>query len=235
MRLTVSFVALCCLLLAPIEANAQGGGHMSVLSGKTLGSGTVIHGQFGWPGLSASLLTSGGPKVDFGAKVSILYGYENMTRYVGIPGVKLQGLLRLNLIEKNKFNLGLRLSPGLFSYFERDYSVFGLTIPVDIVAGIRVTPDLMLNFGVDMPMFVAFGDWGGLVVPFLLGGGLEYALDSSMALTLNLRGGPSAPIGTPYYYWDDNWCRGGWGNRYGCGRGYGTPALEAQFGVSFKL
>jgi hypothetical protein len=236
MRWSLTFLVLGGLFLAPASALAQAGGHASVLSGKVLGSGTVVHGQFGWPGISATLLTSGGPKVDFGGKVSFNYGYEGMTRYATIPGLKAQGILRLMLLEKNKFNLGLRFSPGLFVYFPyRDYTVTGLTLPVDLAAGIRLTPELMVNFGVDMPLFVAFGPYGGASLPFLVGAGIEYAIDRALGVSFNLRAGPSAPVGLGYYY-PGGWCSDRWGDRYRCGdAGYGASTLEAQIGLLYKL
>jgi hypothetical protein len=39
-------------------------------------------------------------------------------------------------------------------------------------------------------MFVTFGDFGTLTVPVLFGGGVEYFLDRSTALTFNFRSGP---------------------------------------------
>ncbi len=39
-------------------------------------------------------------------------------------------------------------------------------------------------------MFVTFGNLGTVTVPVLFGGGVEYFLDTSKALTFNLRTGP---------------------------------------------
>ncbi len=232
MRTRFSWLIIAVVVL--LSAGAQAQSSMSVLSGKTLGNGMVFHGQMGWPGISATLLSSAGPKLDIGGKFSFNYGYEGITDISTSPGTKIQGVLRLNLLERGKFNLGLRFSPGLFFYF-RSQTVVGMTLPVDLLAGLQLTPQLMLNFGVDLPMFAAFGTYGGFVVPFLIGGGLEYAIDRSLGLTFNLRTGPSAPVGTGPY-WNTAWYYDGWG-RYRVIRDdyYGWPALEAQFGLTVKL
>jgi hypothetical protein len=235
MRTRLSWWVGAVVVLISAGAQAQGGASMpSVLSGKTLGSGMMLHGQMGWPGISATLLSSAGPKLDLGGKFSFLYGYEGIADVPTNPGTKLQGVLRLNLLQRGKFNLGLRFSPGMFFYF-RNVTVVGMALPVDLVGGLALTPQLMLNFGVDMPMFAVFGQYGGFVVPVLIGGGLEYAIDRKLGLTFNLRAGPSAPAGIGPY-WDDNWYLDGWG-RYRLGRDayYGWPAVEAQFGLTVKL
>ncbi len=212
----------------------------SVLSGKPLGSGTVVHGQIGWPGLSFTLLTSGGDRVDFGGRLSLLYGYEGITRMSGVPGLKLQGVLRLGLLERGRMNLGLKFSPGPFFYFFQGGTEVGLALPIDLALGLALSPKLMLSFGLDVPMFAVFGPYGGLAVPVLLGGGVEYALDGQLALTANLRVGPSVPLtGYDYYryWWDGYWCVDRFGRAYRCGPyyHYSVPAMEVLIGLTYRL
>jgi hypothetical protein len=212
----------------------RGGGNemTSVLSGKALSGATVVHAQFGWPGISATLLTSASENVDIGARFSVLYAYEGITGWSGVPGIKLQGVLRLELLELDRINLGLAFSPGLFSYFYGGASWVGLTLPIDVSVGFALSPQLMLSVGLNMPIFVAFG--ASLVTPVMLGVGLEYALDRSLALTASLRAGP-----TPYG-WDYGW---GWGQcydpfydeYYGCGGGYYYYTAEAMIGLTYRL
>jgi hypothetical protein len=213
----------------------------SVLSGKALGGATVVHAQVGWPGLSASLLTSASDKLDAGGKISLLYAYEGIS-WIQAPGIKLQGVLRLELIDRGKINLGLRFSPGIFFYSFRylfqSWSEVGFALPVDLAFGFALSPRLMLNVGLDVPMFWAFGPWGGLAVPVLFGAGVEYELDRQLALTANLRAGPSVPMmGNAYsysypFYAGAYLCRdaSGW---YECYNAY--PAMEALIGLSIKL
>jgi len=225
----------------PPPRQAESGGQMSsVLSGKALGSGTLIHGQLGWPSLSATLLTSAGGPLDFGGRFSFLYGYEGITQVAGIPGLKLQGVLRFQLLERGKLNLGLRFSPGVFFYFFPGGTEIGMPLPVDLAFGFAVSPKLMLNLGLDLPAFVVFGPYGGLAVPPLAGGGLEYAVDRQLALTLNLRAGPSVPLtGNSYSFmlWQGYWCFDALGRPYRCGAYYSlsAPAMEALFGLTYRL
>jgi hypothetical protein len=245
----VSMVALAQEAPPPSSSRSRsgsrlGGGEVtSVLSGKSLAGGTVVHGQVGFPGLSIALLTSVGENLDAGGRISFLYAYEGITRLERTPGIKLQGVFRLQLLDREKFNFGLRFSPGIFFYSfpYPGWTETGLALPVDLVLGIALAPPLMLNVGVDVPMFVAFGPVGGLAVPVLIGAGVEYALDRQLALTMNLRVGPSVPVtGHGYLFgYDpfDYWCRdaSGW---YPCGGGYyrtSMPAAEALIGISYKL
>lgn len=220
----------------------SGGTVTSVLSGKSLEGGTVFHGQVGFPGLYLALLTSASQNVDVGGRVSFLYAYEGITLFDRTPGIKLQGVLRLQLLERGKINLGLRFSPGIFFYSFPSWTETGLALPLDLAFGFALAPPLMLNVGLDLPMFVAFGPAGGLAVPFLLGAGLEYALDRQLAVTLNFRVGPSVPMtgyGPVYGYTRfDNLCFDpAVGRYYYCGYYYrpGLPAAEALIGLSYKL
>jgi hypothetical protein len=221
------------------ESVSSGGQMTSLLSGEALRSGTVLHAQLGWPGLSLGLLTSIGQALDVGGRLSIVYAYEGITRVAGIPGLKLQGVARLQLLERGKINLGLRFSPGLFVYFFPGGTEIGIPLPVDLTFGFALSPKMMINLGLDIPMFAVFGPYGGLAVPVLAGGGLEYAVDRQLALTLNLRVGPSVPLtGYGYYYafWQGYWCFDAFGRPYQCGSYYSNiPAMEALFGVTYRL
>jgi hypothetical protein len=224
---------------APADATYTGSTVSSVLSGKPLRSGTVVHGQFGWPGLSATLLTSMTDRLDLGGRFSFLYGYEGITRMAGVPGLKLQGVLRVGILERGKLNLGLRFSPGFFTYFFGGATEVGLAMPIDLAVGIALLPKLMVNFGLDLPIFAVFGPFGGVAVPVLVGGGLEYQLSNELALTTNLRVGPSVPLtgSGVYNYWDGYWCTDRFGRAYRCGPYYSpaVPAMEMLIGLTYKL
>jgi hypothetical protein len=213
-------------------------GMTSVLSGKALGRGALVHVQLGWPGISAAVLTSASDRLDVGGSFSFLYGYEGITRMAGVPGVKVQGVGRLELYESGKINLGLSASPGVFFYFFQGGSEIGLAIPLELTLGFSVMPKLMLNGGIDVPVFAVFGPYGGLAIPVLIGGGLEYALDNRIGLTMNMRAGPSVPLtGYRYFsYWSGYWCYDFNGRPYPCGNAYYTvPAMEMLLGLSFRL
>jgi hypothetical protein len=176
----------------------------SAHSGATVGQGaTALTADVGWPGLSLGVLYGAGARFDLGARFTFNYGFEGMVRHVA-PGIKLQGVARLMLLETSKINLGLEFAPGPLFYFDapRDNRFYyremiGLTLPISVNLGIPVGSAIMLNAGLDMPMFVIFGQSGGLVFPVLFGGGLEYFIDRSLAVTFNVKMGPSF---FTYYY-----------------------------------
>jgi hypothetical protein len=224
------------------SGSSFGGGTItSVLSGKALGGATVLHGQFGFPGLSLTLLTSASDMLDVGGRVSLLYAYEGITWVQGTTGIKLQGVLRFQLLDRGKFNLGLRFSPGIFFYSFPGFvggTQAGLALPLDLALGIALSPPLMLNVGLDVPMFVPFGPFGALAAPVLIGAGVEYAIDQQLAVTANLRVGPSVPLtGYGNLYDPDVLCQDPFtGRLYSCGYYYYTlPAAEALIGLSYKL
>lgn len=209
-------------------------GQLSVLSGRTVGAGsTVLHGELGWPGLNLGLLHGLSSKLDVGGKLGLLYGYEGITAMSGVPGMRLQGVLRLELLERSRLNLGLRFSPGMVFYFFPGMAYTGITLPVELAMGLSLVPSLMLNFNLELPTLVMFGYYGGFVLPMRLGAGLEYAIDRTIGLTFSLRGGPSSVTG--YYYGGPySVCYDRLGRSYYCG---GTMAASAEMlvGLSFKL
>ncbi len=192
----------------------------SVLSGQTVGQGgTALVGQVGWPGLSLGLLHGATSKFDIGGKLSFNYGREGIVTSV-VPGLKLQAWVRLMLLQGPRVNVGLHFAPGPFFYFYETGTDVGLSLPVGLTVGIPVGSAVMLNAGMDIPFYVIFGTGGGPVFPILLGGGLEYFVDRSLAVTFNVRMGPSI---FPYYY--DDFRR----------RGRARFTMEALFGIAYRM
>ncbi|WP_375767197.1 hypothetical protein NR798_36765 [Archangium gephyra] len=189
----------------------------SMLSGQTLGQGTALSGQVGWPGVSLGLLHGATSRFDIGGKLTFNYGREGLITSV-VPGLKLQAWMRLMLLQTSRVNLGLSFAPGPFFYFYERFTDVGLSLPISLTLGIPVGSALMLNAGMDIPFYVIFGTGGGVVVPILLGGGLEYFIDRSLAVSFNVRMGPSV------------------GSYAGvAGRGDARFTLEALLGVAYKF
>jgi len=206
------------LAFAPCHALAAGGQEWSVVTGETIGRGaTSVHVQAAWPGLSLSVLHGGTPGFDFGGIFTFNYKYEGDTR-VSVPGIKLQGYFKGTLLKSGRYSLGLWFAPGMLTYFTGAsycfpvitgthtvdgsfYSagnicssvgrtLFGLTVPAGLIFGVAASDKFNIALNLDLPVFVTFGDYGALAVPILFGGGVEYFLDRSTAVTLNLRTGP---------------------------------------------
>ncbi|MFL5351193.1 hypothetical protein [Archangium sp.] len=189
----------------------------SVLSGQTVGQGNVLTGQVGWPGISLGLLHGATNRFDIGGKLSFNYGREGIVTEV-VPGLKLQAWMRLMLLQSSGVNVGLSFAPGPFFYFYDNGTDVGLSLPIALTVGIPVGSALMLNVGMDIPFYVTFGTGGGPVFPILFGGGLEYFVDRSLAVTFNVRMGPSI---FPYDQ-----------RRF---RDRAEFTMEAMFGVAYHL
>ena len=192
---------MCALALAATPAWAQiqssepvisgGGQGWSIYGGQTVGVGSnVIAGQVGWPGLSFTYLYGAARELDFGARLTpINYGFEG--RLDVRAGLKLQGVVRLSLVNAGRFSLGLEFAPGPLIYWSRNEAQWGLAFPIKLQTGLAVGSAMMLNFGVDFPMFVTFNVDPSLYLPILGGVGLEYFIDRRIAITFNARMGPS--------------------------------------------
>jgi hypothetical protein len=206
------------LAFAPFQAVAAGGQGWSVITGETVGAGaTSLHLQAAWPGLSVSALHGFSPGFDVGGIFTFNYKYEGDVS-ASFPGIKLQAYLKATLLKSPRYNLGLSFAPGMLTYFFGEthcnpiilgthtvdgsfYTLgnvcdraggnqFGVTFPVGLVFGLSVQKDLHLALNLDVPLFVTFGDYGTFTIPILFGGGVEYFLNSSTAVTFNLRTGP---------------------------------------------
>ncbi|MFZ5468174.1 MAG: hypothetical protein ACOZIN_01950 [Myxococcota bacterium] len=188
----------------------------SVLSGQTVDQGnTVVHAELGWPGLSASLLHGVTPKLDVGGRFNLNYGYEGRVDTVA-PGLKLQGVLRVMLLERDRINLGLEFAPGPFFYFfsagrGASRTEAGLVMPLALSLGVFASSAILVNVGLELPMYVVFGPSGGFQFPILVGAGAEYYIDQKLALTLNTRMGPTLTTGNARF------------------------TLEVLFGVAYRL
>ena len=189
----------------------------------------------------AAVLTAASDRFDIGGKFNLMYGYEGITGIGAVPGFKLQGVARLQLLERGKLNLGLRFEPGVFSYFFAGGGAeVGVALPFEFNLGIAISPKLMANVGLDIPMFAVFGPYGGLAIPLLVGGGVEYAFDNQLGLTFNTRVGPSVPLAGNRVFapnFNNAYCQEPNGRWYRCG-GYYTNnivAVELMLGVSYRL
>jgi len=206
------------LACAPGHALAAGGQDWSVVTGETIGGGaTSIHVQAAWPGISLSVLHGSGPGFDLGGIFTYNYNYEGDVR-ASFPGIKVQGYFKGTLLKNRRYNLGLWFAPGMLAYFlgqnfctpivvqtfTPDVTVsgvvnsctgvggtqYGVTLPAGLVFGVTASDKVKLALNLDVPFFVTFGTYGTPTIPILFGGGVEYFLDRSTALTFTLRTGP---------------------------------------------
>lgn len=199
-------------------ARYSGGGQgWSTLSGKTVGQGnTVLTGEVGWPGLGVELLHGATSGFDIGGRFGFNYGVQRMVEFVE-PGISLNAVMRFNLLDTGRFNLGATFEPGPFFVFANGFNDVGMDLPIGLQLGIPVGSALMLHGGIDMPFFVLFGDGGGLWIPVLFGGGLEYFIDRNLAVNFKMRMGPTFNTNDDFR------------------RNDAFFALESMVGLSYKL
>ncbi len=161
----------------------------STMAGQTVGeSRTVLTGQAAFPGITAGLLRGVHSRVDVGARVSFNYGVEGSIRTIA-PELKLQAVGRALLYGSPRVNLGVEFAPGVLTVVQ-DPQVWALSLPVALTVGIPVGSALQLHAALECPLWFDFEKLH-LRVPVLAGGGAEYFLDRNLALTLNLRMGPT--------------------------------------------
>ena len=206
------------LALAPCHALAAGGQDWSVITGETIGGGaTSVHLQAAWPGVSLSVLHGASPTFDFGGIFTYNYNYEGDVR-ASFPGIKVQGYLKATLLKTSRYNLGLWFAPGVLAYFlgqnfcspivvgtyTPDVTVqgvtnictgvggtqYGVTFPAGLAFGVSASDKVKLALNLDVPFFLTFGDYGTPTIPILFGGGVEYFVDRSTAVTFTFRTGP---------------------------------------------
>jgi len=211
-------LALVAAFALSSTALAQRGSQFSVFGGDPLPTGSsLLHAQFGWPGISATFLTGATQKASFGGRFTFAYGREGQVGGI-LLGLKFQALVRLGLIDTGKVSFGIDFAPGFAMYFPGAggvgaYTELGVALPVSFVLGFHLSDALALHAAVELPMLVTFTGYSTFYVPIYVGGGLEYALDKSLYLTLSLQTGPmiDVRINRPAY------------------------GLEGLFGLAFRL
>jgi len=177
-----------------------------MLAGTTLGIGKNSFAvQLGWPGIGLSFLHGAAERLDVGVEFGFAYGLEGVPAVS--PGLRLNAVARLHLIDQGRFSFGVRASPGLVIYFPTlsvyekyfepvnfhggNYTTFGLALPVEFIAGIVISHELCVNVVLAVPMALMFVPEFSFIFPVQGGAGVEYRLDNSFSLTLDTRLGAS--------------------------------------------
>jgi hypothetical protein len=189
--------ALLLAVAAPASAEDKG---WSVLSGTSVGPGHVaLQLQAGWPDLSLGGHYGLGDKLDVGGRFAFSYGQDGSLGFgVGpAPGFRFQASARYQLISSGALRLGAGFSPGFGLDLLPGVTTPRILFPLQLVFGIVPGGKLMLHVGLDLPLYATLptaATTGGVTFPILVGGGVEYALDRSLAATGQLRIGPVLEI-----------------------------------------
>ena len=182
-------------LEAPREESGQA---WSVIGPKTLAPGeNALEAYAGYPSISGSYLRGVASGINVGAKLGFVYGIEGMFREAG-PGFKVQGLLKLRLLDSGRVSMGLTFEPGVLyhgTYLQG--ARVGLTFPIGFRLGIVASSAIAIAVLIDLPMWVEFGTFGGFNLPILTGGGVEYFITSQLAAFVRARIGPTIRTSRP--------------------------------------
>jgi hypothetical protein len=207
-------LVIAALLVLPVTAKAQTSSDWTAISGKIISPNTdLIHVTLGWPGIAGTYWHGMNEKFNVGARFAFNYGYEGMFNAT-VPGLVLQGIGKVGLSDTARFNAALTFSPGFFSYFGNaggfgSTTSLGIALPVGIMMGIPASPSLNIGLGAELPFLLTWNitsvTFGGtttttttmiVMMQILFGGGIEYFIDKSLALTFDIRLGPTVPFAT---------------------------------------
>lgn len=194
MRWLALLVVLCGVVAraedAPVPVST--GQAWSVVGPKTVAqNANALEGSVGWPGVSVGYLRGVAPKLNVGGRFGFVYGVEGLVRSQVTPGLKLQALIKVTLLEQGKISLGVTFEPGPVFHFYSFSTLVAFTLPVGLRLGIAASSALQLAILFDLPFWISFGNASSFNMPILTGVGLEYFVQSDLALFLRLRMGPT--------------------------------------------
>jgi hypothetical protein len=166
-------------------------GQWTVESGQTVGEGSnVLRGQVGWPGIWFDFIHGVDPTFDIGGRFGFNYGFQGLTNGSNGVGLIFQALLRKQITDLGGFKLALTFDPGFLLYFPSGGTIAGITFPIAAQMGFPVADKVVINASFGIPMYVIFSP-GNFYIPILFGGGVEYLLQPNLALTFDLKIGPT--------------------------------------------
>ncbi|MGZ6124518.1 MAG: hypothetical protein ACXWLR_06135 [Myxococcales bacterium] len=195
MRMMLKLVVLSLAIAIPAAAQTRGAaagtvGHYSLLGGETVGAGTnVVSGEFGWPSVTFGYTHGLSRDTDIGLKFDLLFGVEGATQSSQF-GVGFRVPMRMTAMRRDHLSVLLHFDPGL-KIFTYSPAVFGLAFPVGVVFGYSATREMVVAFGLDLPMtlYVSPSPVRFLIAP-MFGPAIEYHVDPQLAVGINTRFGP---------------------------------------------
>jgi hypothetical protein len=165
--------------------------HYSLLGAQTVAAGNdVVSAEAGWPGISFGLTHGLTSTSDIGAKFDLLYGVESQSSWGTQFGIGLRAPYRLMLGKKDKLSFLVHADPGIKLYtFPKTW--FGFQVPVGLTASYDINPQLLVAFGVEMPLtlYVTPSPVALFIAP-LFGPAIEFHPDRLLSIGLNTKFGP---------------------------------------------
>jgi hypothetical protein len=194
-RITVAVAVVAGLLWSVPALAAAGDAPWTVEAGKTVGDGqTVVWGTAGFPGIGVDLVHGIDPLTEIGGRFAFDYGQAGIVNNCCTVGLDFQFLLRRNFFDNGKIFIAGTFDPGIQLSFPSGATIFGISFPVGVQFGFPISQQLTVSASFDLAMYANFssGFYPGYVgIPILFGGGLEYLLQKNLALTFNLKLGPT--------------------------------------------
>jgi len=167
------------------------GTRYSLLGGETVGSGVdVVSGEFGWPGISFGFTRGTSRDVDVGARFDLLFGFEEVSSSSQF-GVGFRVPLRMTVFRRDRIAVLVHVDPGIKIYTTNP-AAFGLQFPIGATLGYTATREVVVAFGVDMPMTAILTPSviRALYLAPTFGPAVEYHIDPRLTAGLNTRFGP---------------------------------------------
>lgn len=163
-----------------------------VVTARTLAPGAnLLVGEVGFPAVSVSYLHGLRSGLNLGGRVGFAWGVEGLLGSV-VPGARAQFLLKLRFVDDERVSFGMTFEPGFLAYSSYVQGPrYGLVLPLGFKLGIAASSALAVGINVDFPLWIEFGNFGGVNVPILTGAGVEYFLTSQLALFAKVQVGPT--------------------------------------------
>jgi hypothetical protein len=172
----------------------------SVMSGAAVGPNHLaLQFQAGWPDLSLAGFYGVNDKLDAGVRLAFAYGEDGSLGFGpgAVPGFRLQVGARYALVDAGAFRLGASFTPGFGMDYLPGLPTPRILLPLALTVGIAPSEAVAIHAGLDLPIYVTPGTFGGLTFPILVGGGVEYHVDRALAFTGRARVGPAIEITRP--------------------------------------
>jgi hypothetical protein len=165
-------------------------GRYSLLGGETVGAGVdVVSGEFGWPSVTFGYTHGLSRDSDVGLRFDLLFGVEGASTASQF-GVGFRVPMRMVAMRRDRLSVLLHFDPGL-KIFTYSPALFGISFPVGVIFGYQATREMVVAFGLDLPMtlYVSPSPVQFLISP-MFGPALEYHVDPRLAVGVNTRFGP---------------------------------------------
>jgi opacity protein-like surface antigen len=160
----------------------------SATAGRTAGYGnSVLQAEAGWPGIGFTYLKGIDERSDLGLHLGFNYGFEGTSNTVS--GFNIAVPYRRTLATSGDTSFAFEMQPGISIYSNKGAMV-GVGGPIGVVAGLQVSPQLVLDLAAEVPVLITFSNPAGVLFGPQFGGGGEYFIDRNLAVTARIRVGP---------------------------------------------